>query len=81
MLQWFSNNSVILFLITVIYVTMLIFLQRRMKTFLKSRVILQGASLFSQLSFRRNRNDAVQLIILYLTFLLLVVGIIALLIQ
>ena len=80
-LQWLSNNSVILFFITVSYVIMLIFLQRRMKTFLKSKVTLQGVPLFSQLSFRRNRNDAVQLMILYLTFLLLVVGIITLLIQ
>lgn len=80
-LQWFSNNSGVLFFITVSYVIMLIFLRRRMKTFLKSKVILQGVSLFSQLSFRRNRDDAVQLMILYLTFLLLVVGIITFLIQ
>ena len=32
-LQWLSNNSVILFFITVSYVIMLIFLQRRMKDF------------------------------------------------
>jgi hypothetical protein len=80
-LQWYSNNSAILFFITVIYIVMLIFLRRRMKSLLQSKITLQGASFFSELSFRRNRNDAVQLIILYLTFLLLIVGIITLLIQ
>lgn len=80
-LQWYNNNSVILFFITVIYIIMIIFLRRRMKSLLQSKITLQGISFFSQVSFRRNRDDAVQLIILYLTFLLLIVGIITLLIQ
>jgi hypothetical protein len=80
-LQWYSNNSVTLFFITVTYVIMLIFLQRRMKSLLQSKVTLQGVSFFSQLSYRRNRDDAIQLMILYLTLLLLIVGIITLLIQ
>jgi len=80
-LQWFNNNSAALFFITVIYVTMVILHRRRMKSFLKSKVMLQSNSFLSQLSFRENRNDAIQLMILYLTFFLLVVGIVTLLIQ
>lgn len=81
LLQWFNNNSFVLILITLSYVFMLIYLRRWMRTFLRSKVRLRDVSIFSQLSFRRNRDDAVQLIILYLTFLLLVIGVITLLIQ
>jgi hypothetical protein len=79
LLQWFNDNSFILIFITLSYIFMLIFLRRWTRTFLRSKVRLRGVSIFSQLSFRRNRDDAVQLIILYLTFLLLVIGVITLL--
>jgi hypothetical protein len=81
-LSWFSNNSVLLFFISLSYVLMIIFLGRRMRTLLESKVILHGSNSFiSQLKFQSNRNDAVQLAVLYLTFLILIVGIVALLVQ
>jgi hypothetical protein len=80
-LQWYNNNFITLFFIAVAYIVMLILLRRRTKSLLQSKITLQATSFFSQLSIRRNRNDAVQLLILYLTLLLVIVGLIALLIQ
>lgn len=80
-LQWFKDHQFILFLITLSYILMLIFLGRRMRLFLKSKVILQASSPFSHLNFRQNRDDTVQLLILYLTFFILIVSVVALLIQ
>lgn len=80
-LQWFNHKSTILLLITLSYVIMVIFLERRMRYFRRSKVILQSISSFSQLSLRQNPNDAVQLLILYLTFFILIVGVVTLLIQ
>lgn len=82
-LSWFRHNSALLILVNVSYVVMTITFRSWMKTLLKSKVILQPSegSFFYQLGFQRNRNDAVQLAILYLTFLIAVVGIVALLIQ
>ena len=82
-LGWFRHNSGLLFAVNLSYIIMVILLGRWLKTFLKSKVILQGneGSLLSQLGFQKNRNDAVQLAILYLTFFLVVVGIVTLLVQ
>lgn len=81
-LNWFNNNATLLFFISLSYILMIIFLSRRMKKLLESKVILQGSNSFiSQLRFQNNRNDAVQLALLYLTFFILIVGIVTLLIQ
>jgi hypothetical protein len=81
-LNWFNNNHMLLFFINVSYVLMVIFLRRQMKALLGSKIILQGSGSFvSQLRFRKDRDDAVQLSILYLTFLILIVGIVTLLVQ
>jgi hypothetical protein len=80
-LQWYNNNGATLFFIFVTYIVMLVLLRRRLKSLLRSRIALQETSFFSQLSFRRNRDDAVQILSLYLTLLLVIVGVIALIIQ
>jgi hypothetical protein len=80
-LQWYNNNGSTLFLLFVAYIAMLVVLRRQLKSLLRSKIALQETSFFSQLSFRRNRDEAVQLLTLYLTFLLVIVGVIALLVQ
>ncbi len=80
-LQWYNNTGATLFFIFVAYIAMLVLLRRRLKSLLRSKITLQATSFFSQLSFRRNRDDAVQLLILYLTLLLVIVGVVALLVQ
>lgn len=81
-LTWFGHNSVLLFFIDLSYIVMVILLRHRMRILLESKVILQNSknSFFAQLGFQRNRNEAVALATLYLTFLILVVGIAALLV-
>jgi hypothetical protein len=79
-LIWFRHNSALLLIVIFCYVVMVITLDRRVKKLLETKVILhgKGSSFLAQLGFQRNRNDAVQLAILYLTFLILIVGIVAL---
>jgi hypothetical protein len=80
-LSWFQYNSTFLLIVILCYAMMARILSRRMKRLLESKVTLRGSgsSFLSQLAFQRNRNDAVQLAVLYLTFLILIVGIVALL--
>jgi hypothetical protein len=82
-LNWFHSNSALLAFITFSYVAMIILVRQRMRRLLRSKIILEGrgSSFFSQLGFKRNRDDAIQLATVYLTLLILMVGVAALLVQ
>jgi hypothetical protein len=79
-LGWFRHNSALLLVVLLCYVIMIIILSHLLKRLLEAKIILRGTnnSFFSQLGFNRSRNDPVQVTLLYLTFFILIVGIVAL---
>lgn len=77
-LHWLNGNLATIFLINFFYIWMIIALRRWAKYFLKSTVTLQSNSLFSHLIWRKDRSDLTQIIGLYLTFMGVIVSIMAL---
>lgn len=76
-----GHNIGILLGFNVSYIIAAIALGRWLKSFRKSRVMLQKISLASQFSFRQDRTDSVSLASFYAAFLTLIVTIIAVIIR